>query len=197
MSDAAEQVMDLVWGRIIGEVRKMRDEKYTLERIGTTLGVAKPTVQRWLENDAGGEKTAFIDILRYLKALNIDLSEIIYGDEIAAKKASCAATLDKAHAEKERMALELVEVQRELLLSQQKVIELQDKVIGLEKLNADIADKARKAIIAAASGKKSSSSSAAAAVVAPTPQGHEPPAKRRLAPDQFPDLPPIHLKQGK
>lgn len=191
MNDA-EQIMNMVWGRIIAEVRKMRDEKYTLERIGTTLGVAKPTVQRWLENDAGGEKTAFIDILRYLKALNIDLSEILYGDEIAAKNASSAAVLDKSNAEKNRLTHELVDVQRELLQARQKVIDLQEKVIGLEKLNADIADKARKAIIAAASGKKSAAPAAAQA-----PQAHDANARRRLSPGQFPDLPPIHLQQGK
>lgn len=206
MSDA-EQIMSMVWGRIIGEVRKMRDEKYTLERIGTTLGVAKPTVQRWLENDAGGEKTAFIDILRYLKALNLDLKELLYGDEEAAEAAakdsalsvelqSVNAELESTGAERQRLALDLVDAQKELLTAKQKIIDLQEKVIGLEKLNADIADKARKAIIAAAaSSKKAAAPTAApaASVVTPPP----PPGKRRLDPSMFPDLPPIHLQHSK
>ena len=188
----AEQIMSKVWGRIIGEVRKMRDEKYTLERIGSTLGVAKPTVQRWLENDAGGEKTAFIDILRYLKALDIDLKDLLYDDENAAEDNAHAAELENANQDKQRLALDLVEAQKELLQSQQKIIELQEKVISLERLNVDIADKARKAIIAAASGKR-----AGAAAPAAAPEVNSQPGKRRLDPSRFPDLPPIHLQQGK
>lgn len=193
MNDA-ELVMSRVWGRIIGEVRKMRDEKYTLERIGSILGVAKPTVQRWLENDAGGEKTAFIDIMRYLKALDIELKDLLYTEDDAAAASAVAAELETAAAEKQRLAFDLVEVQKELLQSQQKVIALQEKVINLERLNVDIADKARKAIMAAAAGKKAADAPAAATgPVAPAqPQG-----RRRLAPSCFPDLPPIHLEQGK
>lgn len=189
MSDA-EQITVKVWGRIISEVRRMRDEKYTLERIGAILGVAKPTVQRWLENDAGGEKTAFIDILRYLKALDMDLKDLLRGDEADAKESALSAELESVGADRQQLAFELVDAQKELLGARQKIIDLQEKIIGLEKLNADIADKARKAIIAAASGKKLSSAQAAA----PAPAHSD---KRRLDPSLFPDLPPIHLNQGK
>lgn len=191
MSDA-EQIMSLVWGRIIDEVRKMRDEKYTLERIGSTLGVAKPTVQRWLENNAGGEKTAFIDVLRYLKALDIDLKQLLYGEEDNARGAESAKVLESARADNQHMATDLLDAQKELLQAQHKIIGLQEKVLNLEKLNVEITDKARRAIIAAAQGKKASGSSSTAAPVAAPATG-----KRRLDPSQFPDLPPIHLKQGK
>lgn len=190
MSDA-EQIMSIVWGRIIGEVRTMRDNKYTLERIGTILGVAKPTVQRWLENGAGGEKTAFIDVLRYLKALNLDLQELL--EEGTGVKSVSLEALESVNAEKQAMSGELIAAQKELLLAQQKIIELQEKVIALEEHNADIADKARKAILAAS--KKSAAPEAAA------PQQPAPPVqqtgRRRLLPGQFPDLPPIHLSHEK
>ncbi len=186
MNDA-EQVMAQVWSRIIGEVRKMRDDKYTLERIGSILGVAKPTVQRWLENNAGGEKTAFIDVLRYLKALDIDLKDLLQEDEPEAPEVPAAqpdsALLDEARAENSRMALELVGAQRDLLQARARIIELQDKMLELEKYSAEVADKARRALVAAAASKK--------AEAAPAPAQT---AKRRLAPSQFPDLPPIHLQ---
>lgn len=191
MSDA-EQIMSLVWGRIIDDVRKMRDDKYTLERIGSILGVAKPTVQRWLENNAGGEKTAFIDILRYLKALDINLKQLLYGEEDNARGAESAKVLDGARADNQRMAMDLLEAQKELLQAQHKIIELQEKVLNLEKFNVEITDKARRAIIAAAQGKKAVGGASAAAPAAAAGSG-----KRRLDPSQFPDLPPIHLKQGK
>lgn len=191
MSDA-EQIMSLVWGRIIDEVRKMRDDKYTLERIGSILGVAKPTVQRWLENNAGGEKTAFIDILRYLKALDIDLKQLLYGEEDNARGAESAKVLDGARADNQRMATDLLETQKELLQSQHKIIELQERVLNLEKFNVEITDKARRAIIAAAQGRKAVGGASVAAPAAAAGSG-----KRRLDPSQFPDLPPIHLKQDK
>ena len=186
MSDA-EQTMSKVWHRIISEVRRMREEKYTLERIGSILGVSKPTVQRLLENNAGGEKTAFIDILRYLKALNIDLKGLLFEDETEDAKAQeqlavqrQGAELAASREENAEMASELLKAQRELLQAHEKIINLQDKIIGLEKYSAEVADKARR-IVAAVTTKK-------------TENGLESAAKRRLSPSLYPDLPPIHLQ---
>ncbi|MDL2285265.1 hypothetical protein LJB93_00805 [Desulfovibrio sp. OttesenSCG-928-F07] len=182
MTDA-EQVMNRVWGCIIGEVRKMREEKYTLERIGSILGVAKPTVQRWLENNAGGEKTAFIDILRYLNALDIDLKELINEpEESIAPQTVEAALLESAKAENTRLSSELISAQRELLEAREKIIALQDKMLELEKYSAEVAEKTRRALVAATASKKAEAAA--------------PAAKRRLSPAQFPDLPPIHLQRG-
>lgn len=196
--------MSLVWGRIIGEVRKMRDDKYTLERIGGILGVAKPTVQRWLENEAGGEKTAFIDVLRYLKALDIDLKDLLFGDEQNARESALTAELEASGEEKLRLSLELsdsrsdlVNAQKDLLAARAKIIELQEKIIGLEKLNAEITDKARKAIIAAAASSKKTEASPPPPAAAPAAPDMTRTGKRRLDASRFPDLPPIHLQYGK
>lgn len=70
-----------VWHRVMHEVRLLREDKYTLERIGSLLGVSKPTVQRWLEGNAGGDKTAFVDMLRYLNALGIDAKTLLFADD--------------------------------------------------------------------------------------------------------------------
>ncbi|MDR2503386.1 MAG: hypothetical protein LBD82_03240 [Deltaproteobacteria bacterium] len=143
----AEKVMSMVWSKIIGEVRRMREEKYTLERIGLTLGVSKPTVQRWLEGEAGGEKTAFIDIIRYTNALKLNLGGII--DDTAASPAPSLSKNTKngentLRAENTRLSADLLEAQRELLQAKSKLIEAQDKMLQLEKEKAELSANARR-----------------------------------------------------
>lgn len=48
----------------------------TYEQLGEMCGVSKVTTKRWLEG-AGGEKTPFPDMLRYMEAVGINIRSII------------------------------------------------------------------------------------------------------------------------
>ena len=139
----AEKVMSRVWNKIIGEVRRMREDRYTLERIGLTLGVSKPTVQRWLEGEAGGEKTAFIDIIRYTNALKLNLGSIIDDASPPLPKNSKNGE-DALRAENTKLSAELLDIQRELLQAKSKLIEAQDKLLQSEKEKVELSANARR-----------------------------------------------------
>jgi transcriptional regulator with XRE-family HTH domain len=160
---SAEEIMTAVWKKIIGEVRRMRDNKYTLERIGNILGVAGATVQRWLEGHAGGEKTAFIDIMRYVLALHIDLRPILF-EETAPGKSDAAS-----------LSVELLKTQRELLQAREKIISVQEKMLKLEQHSLELLKQTQAPPPKAGQGKTGMS------------------RKSGLPPGCFPDLPPIHL----
>ena len=167
MKNNAEQIMLTIWKKILTEMRRMRDEKHTLERIGAILGVSKPTVQRWLESEAGGEKTAFIDVLRYVQALKIDLKPLLFPEEGKHSKSAARETASTA---------ELTSLQRELLQSREKVIALQDRLLKLEQHNAESTAKAMLTEIRNLTEQQRNLAG----------------QQRRVAP-HFPDLPPIHL----
>lgn len=189
-----EVIMARIWSRIIEEVRILRAQKYTLERIGSILGVSKPTVQRWLENDAGGEKTAFIDILRYLNALEIDPQGLLFGDGKTAGEQVDPGVLEEKDKEIEELKIKNAALtqshllrQQELLVSQKNVIELQDRIIQLEQRIADLRDKARK--IAAAAAVRTSN----AEQQREAPQAVKQRPARPSPANLYPDIPPIHI----
>ena len=72
-----EQVNERAWELILARVRELRAQKATLEQIGEMCGATKATVQRWFSGAEGGEKTPFVNMLRYLKGLDISLDKIL------------------------------------------------------------------------------------------------------------------------
>ena len=48
----------------------------TYEQLGEMCGVSKVTTKRWLEG-AGGEKTSFPDMLRYMQAVGMNIRAVI------------------------------------------------------------------------------------------------------------------------
>lgn len=64
------------WELIFKRVEAMREQGKTLAEIGRLLSVNKSTVQRWLDDKKGGERTSFRDMLRYLDRLGISLHDV-------------------------------------------------------------------------------------------------------------------------
>lgn len=48
-----------------------------MQQIGDLFGVGRDTVSRWISKEFGGEKTTFGDMLRYAKALDVPLNELL------------------------------------------------------------------------------------------------------------------------
>ena len=72
-----EQANTKAWKLILAAVQELRAQKMTLEQIGALCGAAKGTVQRWEAGTEGGEKTPFVNMLRYMKGLNIPLEKLL------------------------------------------------------------------------------------------------------------------------
>lgn len=70
------RVNDRAWELIIKELRKRRENGETLEAIGKHLAAHKSTVKLWLDNQRGGERTSFRDMIRYLDRLNIPFDQV-------------------------------------------------------------------------------------------------------------------------
>ena len=74
----AEKVFELVWREFIRRLEALRNQKpkMTYEQLGEMCGVSKVTTKRWLEG-AGGEKTSFPDMLRYMQAVGMNIRAVI------------------------------------------------------------------------------------------------------------------------
>ena len=70
----AEKVFEQVWREFIRRLEALRNQKpkMTYEQLGEMCGVSKVTTKRWLEG-AGGEKTSFPDMLRYMQAVGMNI----------------------------------------------------------------------------------------------------------------------------
>lgn len=68
------------WALIMKRIHELRAEGHTLEAIGKLMHVGRAAVSRWISEDVGGERTTFGDMLRYAKALKVDLHELITFD---------------------------------------------------------------------------------------------------------------------
>lgn len=71
-----EVINSIAWKKIESKIRSLYKEDLSFQAIAKIVGVSKATIKRWYDGDSGGEKTAFIDILKYLERLDIDISEI-------------------------------------------------------------------------------------------------------------------------
>lgn len=65
------------WAVIMTRILALRAQGKTMQQIGNMFGVGRDTVSRWISKEFGGEKTTFGDMLRYAKALEVPLEEII------------------------------------------------------------------------------------------------------------------------
>lgn len=81
------------WALIMKRIRELRAEGNTLEAIGKLMHVGRAAVSRWISEDVGGERTTFGDMLRYAKALKVDLHELV---GIESKRAEAVDRYDKA-----------------------------------------------------------------------------------------------------
>ena len=74
----AEKVFEQVWREFIRRLEALRNQKpkVTYEQLGEMCGVSKVTTKRWLEG-AGGEKTSFPDMLRYMQAVGMNIRAVI------------------------------------------------------------------------------------------------------------------------
>ena len=74
----AEKVFEKVWREFIRRLEALRNQKpkMTYEQLGEMCGVSKVTTKRWLEG-AGGEKTSFPDMLRYMQAVGMNIRAVI------------------------------------------------------------------------------------------------------------------------
>ena len=74
----AEKVFEQVWREFIRRLEALRNQKpkMTYEQLGEMCGVSKVTTKRWLEG-AGGEKTSFPDMLRYMQAVGMSIRAVI------------------------------------------------------------------------------------------------------------------------
>lgn len=70
------RINERAWELIIKELRKRRKRGETLDAIGKLLTAHKSTVKLWLDNQRGGERTSFRDMVRYLDRLQIPFEEI-------------------------------------------------------------------------------------------------------------------------
>ncbi|AGW13783.1 S24 family peptidase [Megalodesulfovibrio gigas] len=74
----ADKVFLLAWSAVIDALKKLRDDGETLASIGKRLGGVNPaTIKRWIDGERGGQKTAAIDLFRYMNKLGIDTVEIL------------------------------------------------------------------------------------------------------------------------
>ena len=74
----AEKVFEQAWREFIRRLEALRNQKpkMTYEQLGEMCGVSKVTTKRWLEG-AGGEKTSFPDMLRYMQAVGMNIRAVI------------------------------------------------------------------------------------------------------------------------
>ncbi|WP_308776342.1 hypothetical protein [uncultured Bilophila sp.] len=74
----AEKIFEQVWKEFIRRLEALRNQKpkMTYEQLGEMCGVSKVTTKRWLEG-AGGEKTPFPDMLRYMQAVGMNIRNVI------------------------------------------------------------------------------------------------------------------------
>ena len=74
----AEKIFEEVWKEFIRRLEVLRNQKpkMTYEQLGKMCNVSKVTTKRWLEG-AGGEKTPFPDMLRYMQAVGMDIQNIL------------------------------------------------------------------------------------------------------------------------
>ena len=110
----AEKIFEEVWKEFIRRLEVLRNQKpkMTYEQLGEMCGVSKVTTKRWLEG-AGGEKTPFPDMLRYMQSVGMNIQNLIpqsQSEKEASLEEQLAETLKALaqckealkHAEKER-----------------------------------------------------------------------------------------------
>lgn len=69
------------WQLILDKLKLLRSEGKTFTDIGKRLGVNRATVKRWHDEQRGGDRTAFKDLLHYLDRFGISLRDVFMIDE--------------------------------------------------------------------------------------------------------------------
>lgn len=72
----SEKIFEHIWAEFKNRLKAMREQtpKMTYEQLGVLCGVSKATTKRWLDEDMGGEKTPFPDMLRYMEAVGMNIA---------------------------------------------------------------------------------------------------------------------------
>ncbi|MGE4471060.1 MAG: helix-turn-helix transcriptional regulator [Desulfovibrio sp.] len=74
-----QRMFSLAWDKIVQEIKRLRSKNMTYEAIGEMMGGVKAaTVMRWekAEPGRGGQKTAAVDLFRYMDGLGLSLVDI-------------------------------------------------------------------------------------------------------------------------
>src|SRR5574343_1060644 len=70
---------DKAWKAIMERVNQLRDTGATYAELGKMLGTSAATVNRWVNEDAGGESTPFSNMLHYMEVLGLAWDEVLVG----------------------------------------------------------------------------------------------------------------------
>lgn len=70
----AETAFSLIWSKIVDRINELRAQGKSYEQIGKRMGgVNRATLSRWASGERGGQRTAAVDLLRYLSGLDVDV----------------------------------------------------------------------------------------------------------------------------
>ena len=70
-----ETVFKSAWTLVVSRLRSLKEKGKTLQQIGDMLDVNKSTIGRWISEERGGDKTAAVDLFRYMESLGISFEE--------------------------------------------------------------------------------------------------------------------------
>ncbi|MGE4297002.1 MAG: S24 family peptidase [Desulfovibrionaceae bacterium] len=73
----AFRINSRAWALIKARLDSLRVERCTLQELANMVGVKdRATISRWLNDEGGGERTTFREMLQYLHGLNIPLETV-------------------------------------------------------------------------------------------------------------------------
>lgn len=70
---------DKAWKAIMERVNQLRDTGATYAELGKMLGTSAATVNRWVNEGAGGESTPFSNMLHYMEVLGLAWDDVLVG----------------------------------------------------------------------------------------------------------------------
>lgn len=76
MSKKWDKTAKRIWNLLISKMIFLKDNGETFQDIGDLMGVSRSTVKNWIDGNRRGERVSFSDMLRYMEALGVSLTEI-------------------------------------------------------------------------------------------------------------------------
>lgn len=70
------KINERAWSLILSRVNALNEAGESQSSIARILGCDRATVNRWIQDRRGGERTTFRDMIRYLDRLRIPLKEV-------------------------------------------------------------------------------------------------------------------------
>lgn len=75
------KINERAWGLILSRINERLKAGATQSSIARMLGCDRATVNRWIQDRRGGERTTFRDMIGYLDRLRIPLREVFLSDD--------------------------------------------------------------------------------------------------------------------